>query len=694
VSQAGGAPEGEGTPGALSITEVRNALRCPRVFALGRARGQAVVFPVGSSALGATFHRLVERFFRLLDAPPAAFAALPAGAPRAQLEAELTAFLIDEVLVPELRGSAIYAAMPSEVDDLAEALRQYAAWLAAALEAGAQASGAASEAPALALARLARASELPVDTVLPGGITLRGRIDALLVRPGGEVEVVEYKLTSDESDELDRAQVALYRFLLRQKHDIDAQPTVLRFTPQLRETRLAPAEADALVASRLLPLVGQMAGWLADPSSAPATTRPDLCGACPMRFPCASTYPGFPPRDQPPASSNLPRPDALGQLAPSFGPEPPPREPGDPRDPRNDDGGPREALELGRRVLEELKRRGVAAKISRVAIGPRLLRLELAVSYRQSVRDLDREAASVEHQLATAGPTQPPSAEQGAPQVSYQRKGARRFFLAQRAHPRAVELIDLLRKKEAWLRARPGRFVVGEGEGGDAVAGDLSDGGSNHVLIGGQTGSGKSVLLRALLIGMAHHHGPEAIRFTLVDPKLVTFDAQLAAQLGPHLDGPVVHKVDELLPRLAELEAEMYARLERFSASGVQDITAFNELAPEQERLPRLVLVVDEFQDLASSKATQKAFLEGVHKLGAMARAPGIHLLLATQHPTVATVPTGLKANLTGRIALRVTSAVNSRVILDEAGAEALLGRGDLLCNLGQGLVRAQAPMA
>jgi S-DNA-T family DNA segregation ATPase FtsK/SpoIIIE len=105
------------------------------------------------------------------------------------------------------------------------------------------------------------------------------------------------------------------------------------------------------------------------------------------------------------------------------------------------------------------------------------------------------------------------------------------------------------------------------------------------------------------------------------------------------------------------------------------------------------VVLVDEFQDLVAARATRDRFVDIVQRLGSKARASGIHLVLATQRPTRENVPGGIKANLPGRIALKVASALESRIILDEAGAESLLGKGDLLADLGQGRVRAQAPL-
>ncbi|HYQ17948.1 MAG TPA: FtsK/SpoIIIE domain-containing protein, partial [Polyangiaceae bacterium] len=125
----------------------------------------------------------------------------------------------------------------------------------------------------------------------------------------------------------------------------------------------------------------------------------------------------------------------------------------------------------------------------------------------------------------------------------------------------------------------------------------------------------------------------------------------------------------------------------------VADIREFNEQAAPDQQLERRVLVIDEFQDLITERASSQAFFTGIKRLGAKARAAGIHLILATQRPDKDTVPPVVKANLGGKIALQVASKINSRIILDDGGAEKLLGKGDLLASLGRGVIRAQAPL-
>jgi S-DNA-T family DNA segregation ATPase FtsK/SpoIIIE len=659
----------------LSVMEVRNGLRCPRLVVLGRQGGQEVAFPVGASALGALFQRIIVRFAREALTPPREFVALEAGVPAEVIEGELVPWLLDG-LVTELEAHPSVATMPGEVDDLAEALRGLAGYLAGLL-------AGTSRAPADALAEVWRSVEQKVECVLtgPGGVEVLvvGPMEGVLARGPSEMEVVEYKLTEGTHAVLDREQAALYRHLLVKGRGSQAESAVLRFQPALEVTRVSSEEGDALVAQRLLPLLGALGGWVEKPMSAPPPVRTDLCASCPVRAPCVETFrEHLECRDGPLSSGTRPRPEpggrglvidelrgrAAGPSAPSVGQA------------VGDAAGQAEGEELAAAIGEQLKRQGVPVSVARKIVGPSLLRIEVK-SPRVPLARLDAAARDVEHHLAERT-------------VMFIKEGAKRFFDAPRKKPRQVELGELLGRRAEWLRERPGRFVVGESVEGEVVCGDLGDGGTAHLLIGGQTGSGKSVLLRGLIASLVHFQPPEKLRLTLVDPKRVTFGPQLAS-LSSHLVGPVVSDLDQVLPLLEDLVTEMEVRYQLFADAKVQQIDDYNQGAGP---LARQVVVVDEFQDLLFNRTSQQAFLGAVQRLGAKARAAGIHLILATQRPDAKTVPGQIKNNMGGRIALKVLSPINSRIILEEAGAERLLGRGDLLANLGQGLVRAQAPMA
>ncbi len=655
----------------FSVTETRNALRCPRVFALGRLRGQQVMFPIGASALGSVFHRLVAEFAR----EPAATGLdrLPRSATAAEVADALAAALL-LLLATELGRNPAYASMPSEVDDLAEALREFASHVA-------RSSAATDVAPAEAVRRFLAGAELPVAVEVGSDqapLRLSGRIDALHAPPGGAAEVVEYKLTEDANEDLDRAQVALYRYLLaRGERAMDAAPVILRFNPRLTITRMSGREADELVERQLLPLLDEMARWTGDPRSAPPTERDDLCAACPVRAACAELYPEtLPPRDDPPAGALRPRPDAIGELRDGV------LDPVDPPDlPRRDDRVTAEAERIKQLILDILRLQGVAQPTARPPIvGARIIQVEVSVA-RGSVNAVERAASDVEHRLA---------ADHGLT-ARFHRKGALRVFVIARPEPEQVSLAGLLAARADWLRERTGRFLLGETTERVPLGGDLSDASSCHLLVGGTTGSGKSVLLRSIAASLVHFHPPAEVQLTLVDPKRVSF-ARLATAVGAHLAGPLLHDVDEAIPVLASLIEEMEERYALFESARVQDIDEYNELRAGGEPLPRRVVLVDEFQDLVAARPTRDRFVDIVQRLGAKARASGIHLVLATQRPTKENVPGGIKANLPGRIALKVASTLESRIILEGSGAEALLGKGDLLADLGHGRVRAQAP--
>jgi DNA segregation ATPase FtsK/SpoIIIE, S-DNA-T family len=654
----------------FSVTEVRNALRCPRIFALGRAQRREVGFPVSASSLGAAFHRIVGTFANTVSNPAPALAALGAAVEEQELSGVLAATLLDGAAA-EIERNPSYASMPAEVDELAESLRELGQYLAHELKG-------IDEPPAVALARFFAAVELELgDTVDLGGgeaVLLLGRLDALHGRSGGTVDVVEYKLTPEADLALDRAQVALYRHLLRESREIDAEPVILRFQPRLTVTRIPAQEADSLLRERLLPLLRDMSAWAGDGASAPGPEQPDLCPSCPVRAVCAATYPAYlQSRDQPPAGAARPLPDAKGDsvVAPAA------TRPSGARE--EDRAGGVEAEELQKAVERIYRGQGVAVSMAEVKLGPRLVSLEVRAK-RGPVRNVDRSAEDVVHRL---------EAELGV-RANYMRSGGLRRFEVARRIPRPVLLSAVLDRAAVYLRERPGRFVLGEDIAGDALCGDLSEPASCHLLIGGATGSGKSVLLRTLIASLAQYHAPDAIRFTLVDPKRVSF-ASFRSALGAHLAHPLCFEAAQAVEILEGLVNEMEERYKAFEEAEVEDLDAYNEIVPPAQAIARHVVAIDEFADLLATKALRESFLTAVQRLCAKARAAGIHLVLATQRPEAKTVPGVIKTNLVGRIALKVPDATASRIVIGQVGAEKLLGKGDLYADFGCGPVRAQA---
>jgi len=216
-------------------------------------------------------------------------------------------------------------------------------------------------------------------------------------------------------------------------------------------------------------------------------------------------------------------------------------------------------------------------------------------------------------------------------------------------------------------------IALGQGVDGTPVAADLSS--MPHLLIAGTTGSGKSVCVNSIIASLLLTNTPDQLKFIMVDPKRV----ELTAYNGiPHLVAPVVVELERIVGVLKWVTREMDERYRRFSAAGARNIDDFNKHMPSGEVLmPYIVVIIDELADLMmlAPEETERV----ITRLAALARATGIHLVIATQRPSVDVVTGLIKANFPTRIAFAVAGSVDSRVILDQPGAERLLGRGDML---------------
>jgi len=215
-------------------------------------------------------------------------------------------------------------------------------------------------------------------------------------------------------------------------------------------------------------------------------------------------------------------------------------------------------------------------------------------------------------------------------------------------------------------------IALGKGAGGEAMAGDLTR--MPHLLIAGATGSGKTVCLNSIVCCLLLHNSPDDVKFIMIDPKrveLVTFNGM------PHLLAPVVVDADKAVKALRWLNHEMDGRYRQFAQVGVRNIEGYNKDRSPGEQMPYLVLIIDELADLMMTALDEVEHT--LCRLAQLARATGIHLVVATQRPSVDVVTGLIKANFPTRISFAVTSQVDSRTILDLVGAEKLLGRGDML---------------
>ena len=214
-----------------------------------------------------------------------------------------------------------------------------------------------------------------------------------------------------------------------------------------------------------------------------------------------------------------------------------------------------------------------------------------------------------------------------------------------------------------------------------------------HLLIAGTTGSGKSVGINAMLLSLLYRNSPQTLRLMMIDPKMLEFSIYNDI---PHLLTPVITEAKKAITALANMVAEMERRYKIMSQTRTKNIESYNEKMKSEggEQFPYIVVIIDELADLMMTSGKDVELYIG--RLAQMARASGIHLIVATQRPSVDVVTGLIKANLPSRISYRVGQRIDSKVILDQMGAESLLGRGDMLFTPpgSPGVIRLHAPFA
>jgi len=234
-----------------------------------------------------------------------------------------------------------------------------------------------------------------------------------------------------------------------------------------------------------------------------------------------------------------------------------------------------------------------------------------------------------------------------------------------------VTLREVLESSEYQSSTSLLTVALGKDIAGQAIMADLAK--MPHLLVAGATGSGKSICINILISSILFRAHPDCVKFLLIDPKVV----ELSNYNGiPHLVAPVVTEPKKAASALKWTVQEMERRYALFAAAGARDVTRYNEINPA-EKLPLIVVIIDELADLMMVAPVDVE--DSICRLAQMARASGIHLVIATQRPSVDVITGTIKANIPSRISFSVSSQIDSRTILDMAGAEKLLGKGDML---------------
>lgn len=466
-----------------------------------------------------------------------------------------------------------------------------------------------------------------------GGVAeVRARVDAIRIHPERRLEVVDYKLSQGARQKPDLVQLSIYAHLLPiWRPGCEFCGTLEYYLPEFQEIAVSHDDLNDIFAGMVAPVLREMVAHGTKPAK--------------LVEPAA------------PTSALATQPDTKAKGGTNAKPNP-----------------KTNLAALGQAVVDAFRGFNLAVATDSVIEGPQLVRLRLTPGPGVKVSSLANRAEDLQIPLDLA---QPPLIKAG--------KGFVILDLP-RPEPKPCFLKEALAGPLAAALKSTVAFPIGVDVDGAPVVADFADPNTCHALVAGSTGSGKSEWLKAMVASLLLRGSPEQVRIALIDPKILTF---AGVEGSPYLWRPVATTLPEALAILRDAVKEMDARYQKLAREGFVNLG--ERLKAGQGDLPFLVLVFDEFADLIlAGREDKKEFEALVARIAGKGRAAGIHLVLATQRPDRAVVTGLIKSNLPLKVCLKVANSVNAQIVLDEPGAESLFGKGDLLCDFGKGLVRAQ----
>ncbi len=572
------------------------------------------------------------------------------------------------------------------------------------------------------------AQELSVkhEFELPNGNRqlVRGRFDSLVYDfTQQRLCVVEYKTYQAIDPAAQLAQVALYSYMLKQKLKVNINSAVYSVLPDWKGVEypwdLLEDTLHQLIPHKLM----QMRNWLAwrspNPNPPPMTAHLELCNLCPQKNKCQTYFETDAVATPGKLLAPDPMPDSIpplvtGAVAESFAldyskpikvetlpveslrvgtvqvdslpvqapkaqqsiTKPSPTKSSSPAKSVSTGGAATEASDnVARQLVEVLQAFNVGVDYLGSALGPAFIRVKLKPHLGVRVSTILKFEDDIRVHLGLANPPLM-SPQAGFVSVDLPRPDRQTAFFQ-----------DYF-GKHSTRNTAAAKVAIGVDLDGELVEADLSDPNTCHFLIGGTTGSGKSEFLRSLLLSLLVRHDPSHFQIALVDPKRVTFPE---FETMDWLYEPIVKTSEDAIALMERLVIEMEERYQRFEISKCANLNAYNQ--KQSQPIPRILCIFDEYADFMAEKETAKALEQSIKRLGAMARAAGIHLIIATQRPEARVVTPLIRSNLPGRVALRTASAADSSIILGskQEAAVNLLGKGDLFYSGGGSLQRLQS---
>lgn len=636
----------------FTVTDVRVAFECPRLFYLSKTFGGKTLFipqdqPQG---IGKPFHKFAFKFIQVAKTNPKfkeIFKPNPKDLNREYVAQEMQKIFYEEIFFPQLQKLAekkpekipilqkIWEGLRGLIDHWSELLirnRYYCNYH-----------------NVISQTFVSQEISVSCDYPLPNQSSqkIEGKFDVLIRKlENNRLCMVEYKTYVPLDSAAQLAQVALYSYILHLNKQEPVDSAVYCVLPEFKSYDYTWEDLKDTV-HQLTPLkLQQMRNWLnwkpSQPDPPPETHQTEeLCPICPQRETCQSYFP---------------KTSAVSPVK---------------KEAETD------AYQFGKQLEEILKAYGVEVDYQSAIIGVSFIRIKLKPRLGVKVISIINRGTDIQVQM---GLSHPPLISPQAGYISVDLPRTQRDF---------ARFQDYIQADDQGFKIK---IAIGIDLEGNLIEADLSDADTCHFLVGGTTGSGKSEFLKSLVMSLICRHTSETVNLALIDPKRVTFPE---FEESKWLISPVIKERDRAINFMEELVSKMEERYQQLEQAKCSDLKAYNQqlIKEGKKPIPHLVCVFDEYADFMVEKETREALELSIKRLGAMARAAGIHLIISTQRPEAKIVTPIIRSNLPGRVALKTSTEADSKIILggNQTQAAYLLGKGDLLYLKAGELSRLQS---
>jgi S-DNA-T family DNA segregation ATPase FtsK/SpoIIIE len=648
----------------FSVTDVRVAFECPRLFYLSKHFGGKTVFVPSDQpkGIGQPFHKFAFKFIEFAKTDPdfrAIFKPKPQDLDTDTVAQKMQKRFYEQIFFPGLQKVA--QAKPENVPVLQQIWQGLRGLIQHWSELLIRNRYYTNYHNVISQTFVSQELAVSCDYPLPNNKTqkIEGKFDSLIRDlHKNRLCMVEYKTYMPLDAAAQLAQVALYSYILHIHKQQLIDSAVYCVLPEFKSYFYTWEELKDTV-HELTPFkLQQMRNWLtwepSQPDPPPATHQTEqLCLICPQQETC-QTY--FQQQDSQPIQEEQRKPV---------------------ESPKSEKINESEAKKLGQQLEAILQAYGVNADYQGATIGASFIRIRLKPQLGVKVVSILNRATDIQVQM---GISSPPLISPQAGYISVDLPRSRRDVAKFETYVQATE-------NQADIK-----IAIGVDLEGNLIDADLSDPNSCHFLVGGTTGSGKSEFLKSLVFSLIRRYPQEVVKIALVDPKRVTFPE---FENNAWLMSPVIKERDRAISFMEELVSEMEQRYQQFEQAQCSDLKSYNQKRIQQGEnpVPHIVCIFDEYADFMVEKEAREALEYSIKRLGAMARAAGIHLIIATQRPEAKIVTPLIRSNLPGRVALKTSTEADSKIILggNQTQAAHLLGKGDLFYLSSGQLIRLQS---